>query len=245
METRIYLTFILALGLLFFGCTDQSTPPETTHADGMDQVGEADNQAGDSSDEDGAADSPDTAADEQASDDSAHDTETEAPGDDQPGEETPSGDDGSDAEAYGTETCFELLSLGMPSKCTMTTNYQGDSQTVTFYMHGESKMRFEVPPVEGSPCHTVVIYDEGKTYVGCKDGKYLDTSCDWFMAGSYDTGDGQDSGTAEAGYFDSMKDMPRTECSCQVWVPDDSMFEVSGKICDQEQLMEDMMGNMQ
>ncbi len=224
MELKHISIFLLMLGFLFFGCT--STSPEAPPSDETQES---------SSVQDAAS------ADEEDSEGTTG-SETSGTHDDSSAEDSES--------IFGTKACYGVISMGLPAKCTMIEESQGETNTVVFYTHGRDKMRFEVPPEGDYPCQTVVIYNQGNTYIGCKEGKYLDTSCDWFMAGSYE--DQQDTSgqttsqtQMESDYFSTMEDMPRAECYCEPWVPNDSSFEISGKICDQEDLMQEMMAGMQ
>jgi len=216
MKKSPILAILLVFGLVLFGCTGPAAPANETAP---------------------AVEEPTTPPAEETPSEETPPTET-PPAETEP--EEPASD-------LSTETCFELLATGLPVDCTMTTSYQGESQSIRFWMHGESNMRYEMSG-QGSDCNTIVmIHKDNADYMGCKDAKWMGTTCDWYMVTVEEEAEGETT-AYESGSMDydslvaSIEDMPTTECSCTPWVPDSSVFETPGKVCDEDEFMEELMG---
>ena len=76
----------------------------------------------------------------------------------------------------------------------------------------------------------------------------MGTTCDWYMVTVQEEAEGEpvayESGSVSyEGLVTSMEDMPTTECSCNPWVPDQSKFDTPGKVCGEDEFMEELMGD--
>ncbi|MFH1393357.1 MAG: hypothetical protein ABII71_01105 [Candidatus Micrarchaeota archaeon] len=215
---KIYLAITLAFALFLFGCTQPSGPAE------------------------GPAPVAPTASPE-ATQPPAETPSATTPG----GQQEPANPETNDGVDLSTQTCMALMATGMPVECTMTTSYQGQSNTVKFWMQGEDNIRYEIAGQTPECLNMVMIYKENAQYMGCEGQKYFDTACDWYMVTSQDEAEGgpavQESGTLDyESFLASMEGMPATECSCAPWVVDQSKFNTPGKVCDEQEFMDELMG---
>lgn len=152
---------------------------------------------------------------------------------------------GGGAADLSMQTCFALMGTGVPVECTMTMEYQGESTTVKFFMRGEDKMRYEVPNTGSEECSKMVsIAKDGKVYIGCEGQKYMGTSCDWYMVPTEPAQGGSASGEQQNyDYASQMEDMPTTTCSCVPWIFDEGKLNTPGKVCNEEEFMQELMGD--
>jgi len=220
MRKSHILTMLMVFGLLLFGCTGPSssandTPPS---AEGNEQTSPAESPTGTN------------------------------PAEPPPTQTPPTQTEQKPTTNFATETCFALMGSGVPVDCTMTTSYKGQSNSVRFWMQGDSNIRYEMSG-QGSDCNTVVmIHTDTADYMGCKNQKWMGTSCDWYMVTIEEAAEGEpvayESGSMDYDSFvASVEDLPTTECSCSAWVPDQSLFQASGKVCNEDEFMEELMGD--
>lgn len=156
----------------------------------------------------------------------------------QPAEEEPAGLD------IATQTCFALMTSDLPVECTMKVTYSGETTTTKFYMVGQGLMRHEIETQSPDCSKLVVISKADKIFLGCEGQNYLGTSCAWYEAGSSESPEDAAAEKDSYDYKSVMEDMPTTECSCVPWVYDPEKLKVRGVICNQEELMQDLLKNV-
>lgn len=162
-----------------------------------------------------------------------------------------SGTSGGSNDLLG-KTYEQLLGLGVPMQCDITTTSNGKTTTAKIYMKGDAEVRSEVDISEsGSTCKKMVSIGKGtKYYVGCSDGAlFPDTGdpasnpfagCVWLeMTVNKSSSPGSSTYTAP-----DYSDIPPSEINCLPWVYDPSKFVVVGKTCDLDQIMNDLTKNM-
>ncbi len=143
-----------------------------------------------------------------------------------------SGDD------FAGKTYEQLMGMGVPMQCDITMTYQGQTTSMKLYMKDKDNVRNEIPLTDASVCPKMISIMKGDTvYSGCEGKKYPPgTSCDWMKFVTNNTGT-----TAGSTTTPDYTDVPSTQISCLPWVPDDSKFATSGKVCTQQDIMDEMM----
>lgn len=134
----------------------------------------------------------------------------------------------------------QLIGLGVPLQCDITSTSSGAPVTSKLYMKGEGEMRIETP-MEGQQASTgctksIFIMKGTTSYVGCEGGSmFSGTSCDWLMMESEPSAGG---GTAGGAYeAPDYSNVPSTQISCVPWVYDASKFMPSDSTCTLQDLM--------
>jgi len=162
-----------------------------------------------------------------------------------------SGSSGGSNDLLG-KTYEQLIGLGVPMQCDITSTSNGKTTTAKIYMKGDAEVRSEVDISEsGSTCKKMVSIGKGdKYYVGCSDGVLFpdtgDTTgnpfagCVWLvMTVNKSSSAGSSTYTAP-----DYSDVPPSEINCLPWVYDATKFVVVGKSCDLDQIMNDLTKNM-
>lgn len=226
MCNKFVILSILLLFLMVFGCVGGSQPQEKSGSgtSGTQDSGQAQEANEGTSGSGGQED-----ASMQTSDGPEESEEQAQPGID-----------------IGTQTCFALMGSGIPVECTMSVLSDGETTTTRFYMKGDGAMRHEIETGSEDCTKMVVITKDNKIYMGCEGQKYMGTSCDWYLFELEAPSSGTPSTDTEADSYDyssAMKDLPTTQCSCMPWLYNAGKFQVSGKVCDQEQMMQDLINS--
>lgn len=162
-----------------------------------------------------------------------------------------SGSSGGSNDLLG-KTYEQLLGLGVPMQCDISTTYEGKTTTAKIYMKGEGEVRSEMDISQSdSTCKRMVTIGKGeKFYVGCSEGAlFPDTGdaasnpfsgCAWLeMTVNKSSTTGSSTYSAP-----DYTDTPASQINCLPWVYDPSKFVVSGKTCDLDQIMKDLTQNM-
>ncbi len=149
----------------------------------------------------------------------------------------------SETPVFNDKKYEQLLALGIPIQCDITTVTKGQSYKIKIYMNGESEIRSEIPYSSESCSKTVAIIKGKKSYIGC-EGQMIVPKCNWLEFDINDskpeTNESSQTGTYTAeDYAEDYKDVPTSDIKCQAWVYDASKFTTPGKICN----LEDMMNN--
>lgn len=143
---------------------------------------------------------------------------------------------GNDLAGLGYE---QLIGLGIPLECDISTTYEGETTYMKVYMKNENELRNEVPLEEqGAMCDKVILIRKGDTlYNGCEGQKYPPgTSCDWVKFVMDQSEPGGPS-TEPPDY----SDVPSEQINCVPWVVDESKFATPGKVCTMEDIQNEMM----
>lgn len=135
------------------------------------------------------------------------------------------------------KTYEQLLGLGVPMQCDITMTYEGKTTTMKIYSKNNGEIRNEIPIPETEMCSKMISILKGDTvYTSCEGKTYPPgTSCDWMKYVVNNTG------TTGGSTAPDYSDVPPTQINCMPWVPDDSKFATPGKICTQEDIMNEMM----
>ena len=217
---RTLLAIFIALGLLVFGCTAPSGPGTSTTPGTAGGTGAGNQAAGTGT---GAGAGAGTGAGASAG------TGTGA---------------GTGAATTGTTDLTgmaytQLIALGIPVQCDMTTTSQGKSTTIKVYMNGASEVREEVPVDSSSSaastgCTKMIVILKGTvSYMGCEEGSLFGPSCQWLRMETTPSGGAQTSPVQQP----DLGSVPATQISCVPWVYDASKFTVSGPTCTLQDLM--------
>jgi hypothetical protein len=141
-----------------------------------------------------------------------------------------------------------LLAAGVPVQCDVTTN----ESTVHLFMNGNGVVRMEAPSTSpDDTCQqTVMIMQGNKIDYMCAQGTMMGSDmfagCDWIemtfnmTAAAQGGQSGSGSGASDAS---SVQSAPAAQFSCSPWVPDASKFQVTGKVCNLQDIMNQAMGN--
>ncbi len=219
MAGKIVIVLLLA-GLLFFGCTGPSESKEVSPP-----TGSVSNDSAPEVEEPSSGETSDGATDSE------------------PEEEQPTG--GTD-ELAG-KTYEELSALGVPLECDTSVSYEGTATMSKIYMKGEL-VRIETPISDSqSTCDDLVyITKDNAAYMGCEDGSIFGdvesfADCNWL---EFSDVEGSAAGDDEHGYSYQVTtpDLKSTaEVSCKPWIYDPSKFDTPGKVCNMEDMMEQMI----
>ncbi|MBN1169700.1 hypothetical protein JXA56_01625 [Candidatus Micrarchaeota archaeon] len=134
-----------------------------------------------------------------------------------------------------------LAALGVPLECDITVALDGQMTKTKLYMQGESQIRSEMDIEEQSGCTKFIyIFKNKKAYMGCEDGNIFGDAemfegCNWI---EFSTEESDSSGySASTPDFQSV---PSTNINCVPWLYDSSKFDTPGKVCNMEQIMQEM-----
>jgi hypothetical protein len=215
-----YLAVILLLSLFIFGCTTPQPP-----ASGTGGSGSASGGSGASGGATGGGSSGGGAS-----------------GGSTDGGASTGGQTGGNAvDDLTGKTYVELMGLGVPMQCDITTTSQGVTTQVKHYILNSNTFRSEMTTPEGDCLNTVVIFKDKDMYVGCPGKKYpTGTTCDWMKFTSEGT-DQPTSGGSDSFEAPDYTNVPTSQISCVPWVPDNSKFAVNGKACTIQDITDEMM----
>jgi hypothetical protein len=143
---------------------------------------------------------------------------------------------GSDLSGLGYEA---LIALGLPIQCDITTTSGETTMKIKLYMNGKTHMREEIEGISPTCTgNTVVIIAENAMDIGCSTGQVF-SGCDWLHYPINMSAD-ESAGAADQSQTPDLTDLPPTQFSCSPWIPDQSKFVASGKVCD----LSDLMGGL-
>ncbi|MDD5339766.1 MAG: hypothetical protein PHV13_00780 [Candidatus ainarchaeum sp.] len=127
--------------------------------------------------------------------------------------------------AYG-----ELIALGVPIQCDITTTSGGNPVTAKLYKGAGPDMRVE-SPAAGGPCATMVSLMIGdKYYVGCDQGEVM-PGCQWLV---FTQNKSAGAATYEKPDYSSL---PASQIRCIPWVFDASKLAAPANACNLDDLM--------
>lgn len=145
----------------------------------------------------------------------------------------------------------QLVALGIPLQCQITSINDNVSVTSTVYMAGTGEIRSETPMPASGPCPTsVMIMKGGNAYMGCIGGTLFGSmasgpfaGCDWMEMSLNQTTNQSTSVTASVGASTSPPDFTNAapaQISCVPWVYDASKFTVNGNACNLDDIMKQL-----
>jgi hypothetical protein len=132
----------------------------------------------------------------------------------------------------------ELLKLGIPIECDVTSTYQGQSSKMKTYIKTEKELRIEYTSPQSTDCpkgNVIVLGDT--TYFACEGKKFMGTDCDWCKVKANESDTSGTTGTSTGPSASDFKDLPSTSFNCKPWIYDSTKFTTSGKVCTMEDLM--------
>ena len=137
----------------------------------------------------------------------------------------------------------QLIALGVPIQCDVTSTYKGVTTKMHFYINGKSSMRVEIPNAGQSCGNSVMIMQDKKIYTSCS-GSQLMPGCDWLSFESNASAQGGAGGAVNTGASETpdFTDVPATQFNCEPWVYDSSKFATSGKVCSLSDIMKNLPG---
>ncbi len=143
-------------------------------------------------------------------------------------------------------TFTQLVALGVPLQCDITSTMNGQSVKSTIYMQGKDTIRSETSITQkDSPCtNMVTIVKSGTAYIGCNSGALFPSSdtanplagCQWIVM---NTNSSTTSGSPLSA--PDYSNVPPAQINCVPWVYDPSKFDITGKTCN----LQDIMGGIQ
>ncbi len=153
-----------------------------------------------------------------------------------------SGNQGGSGEQadFAGRTFAELMALGMPMQCDITTTTGGVTVTSRIYKGVGSDIRSETPMQGGGVCPKVIaIMKADKYYVGCEQSELM-PGCQWFVFPVT----GSNSATGVAGSAFGKPDysgVPAAQISCTPWIPDGTKFQEPAGACNLQDIMNQSM----
>lgn len=205
------LIAILLVGLLFFGCTSPNNGGEQggAAAGQQNQAQQGGNNQGGSGPQGGSGN--------------------------QNGSGNQGGGSGGQADFTG-KTFAELMALGVPMQCDITTTSGGVTVTSHTYKGVGSDMRSETPMQGGGSCPKLIaIMKADKYYVGCEQGELVQ-GCQWFVFPV--TGSSSATGvTGSAFGKPDYSGVPAAQISCTPWIPDGTKFQEPVGACNLQDIM--------
>ena len=138
------------------------------------------------------------------------------------------------------KTYGQLVALGVPIECDITTTYSGQSTKYKIYMKAkeyrmEMDMQSQYQEIYGCKSKIALIVKGKDLYMGCDSGKIMPTyNCDLFKITSNES----DTGTT-TDYLDEteLEKLPSTSFDCKTWSFDSTKFSASGKVCTWDDLI--------
>ena len=224
MKNKVLIISVLSL-MLLFGCTGPSQTPSEETKDSGDAMEDTMEET---------ADEPMEETTEEQMEETTEETMEE------PEEETLEG-----------KNYNELAALGVPLECTMKVDYDGAMTQSKVYLKGDGQVRTEVV-IEDAPCDKFIyILKDDVGYMGCEEGSIFGEieqfeDCNWLEFSTEEPEGETTSGDTTVTYSattPALEDVPSTEIQCAPWVVDSSKFDVSGKVCNLDQMMEDLYGS--
>ncbi len=149
------------------------------------------------------------------------------------------------------KTYEQLLGLGVPVQCDITSTSDGQTTTAKVYMQGKDNVRSEVAVTSaGATCTRIVSIGKGNIYyMGCMEGALFPAGggaenpfagCEWLsMSANQSSTPG-----ATTNSVPDYSNVPSAQINCQPWIYDASKFAVNGKVCDLDQIMKDLTANI-
>jgi hypothetical protein len=126
----------------------------------------------------------------------------------------------------------QLMALGMPLQCDITTTIGTETVTVRLYTGTGGDMRTEMTSGQ-LPCEKMVGIIKGdKYYSGCEKGVLM-PGCQWLEFAINDSSAGKP----------DYSNVPESQISCTLWVLDASKFEAPASACSLDDLMKDLPTN--
>jgi len=215
---KLLLLGAVFLMVLFAGCVGGEQPPAETG--GTTEMGDGVEETGDGTTGDGMEDGTDTG-------DGTGETEDETPED--------TGDVDLEGLAY-----MELIALGVPVQCELTTTYEGETTTATMYMQGENKVRYESTSYYDGKT-LVVIMRDGITYMTNFMSDEV-PECEWLMMEPEEAEPGEPGDYTYTSSVPDFEEMPDTSFECSPWMYDESKFQVpTQNVCTMDEFMDMMM----
>lgn len=142
------------------------------------------------------------------------------------------------------KTFSQLSMLGVPLQCDIITKIDGESTKSKVYMKGDSEIRSEIVIDSNAGCENFIyIMKNNKAYMGCQEGEIFEgiamfEGCNWIEfetnEGTVENDESSYSYSASTPDFDSV---PESDISCMPWIYDSSKFDISGKVCNIEEMM--------
>jgi hypothetical protein len=159
------------------------------------------------------------------------------------------GDEQNPGNSLLGKTYEELIGLGIPLQCDIIMPLTGNQTTTAkVYVNGNEQMRSEMDLGEGvSACSKMItIVNGNKVDMKCVEGTIFPQigannpfeGCVWMETVANATSGGSPSAQSA-----DYSNVPPARISCLPWVYDASMFEVSGKACNIEEIMKSYYGN--
>ena len=136
----------------------------------------------------------------------------------------------------------ELLALGVPIQCDVTTTFKGTTTKMRIYMQGKNSIRVEIPNTGAESCtNSAMIMKDKKVYTSC-GGSQLMPGCDWLEIEAKEPAEGSAGGSANAGASDTpdLEGTPATSFNCQPWIYDSAKFATPGKVCSLSDIMKNI-----
>jgi len=219
---KLLLLGAVLLMVLFAGCVGGEQPPAET---GDTEMGdEEDGTAEDTGDE-----TEDTGEETGDGTEETEETEDEVPED--------TGEVDLEGLAY-----MELIALGVPVQCEITTTYEGETTTATMYMQGENKVRYESTSTYDGKLLIVLMLD-GVSYLTNFMSDEV-PECEWLMMEPEETEPepGEPGDYTYTTAVPDFGDMPETSFECSPWVYDASKFQApTENVCTMDEFTDLMM----
>ena len=141
---------------------------------------------------------------------------------------------------YAGKSFGELTALGVPLQCDVTLRSDTSSVTTQAKLYVASKTIFRMEIVQKPTpdstvnCKTALLVMKDKNfYYGCSDGSIfpgtMTKKCDWMDFSNVSTSSSMPTQTDTT---DELSKIPPADISCQPWVVDNSKFDISGTICN-------------
>ena len=218
MVGRRFIVMLVIAGLLVFGCTAPQGQSNNTSAGGGTAAGGGPLPSGGATTTAGGG------------------AATTGGGTTGGGTAATGGETGGGGGSLAGKAWGDLVALGVPVQCDITTTYSGKTTTVRVYMKGSDLARSEVPTPDSPQCKQIISIVKGNTYyMGCGNGNLFGSGfdCQWIKFEA--TGEAAAPTSLEK---PSYENVPSTQISCIPWVYDGAKFDTAGKVCT----MQDIMG---
>ena len=139
------------------------------------------------------------------------------------------------------KTYEQLLALGIPLECDVTTTSGGTQTTIKLYKGvGTDNMRSEMTAPQGTCPKVISIMNGDKYYTGCEGGEIMPGSpCKWLEF----TANATSGATAGAPQKPDYSDVPPAQITCVPWVPDPSKLQAPAGACSMDDLMKNIPTN--
>jgi len=134
---------------------------------------------------------------------------------------------------YSGMAYLELVALGVPIECDISSTYQGVTTTMKVYMVGEDKIRAETP-YDGKKMITIVL---GKTLYVTNIMSDMYPDCAWLVIEHTETEPtGGEPGATYDTTVSGFDEMPSQDFDCRPWIYDESKFTPpTANVCTEEE----------